>query len=203
MIFAAPYIGYLGVSAAAGLAYAAVLSACGESACNPALSFSAWVGGKTSFKEFLSAFAAQSVGAAGAAAVLSAVFAGKTGFVPETGFAANVSDRYLPSAVFTAEAVLSFLFCLLFLKTRGKKDAPVGLGAFLTAAYLVSYPITKGALNPAKAAALALFSTADAVAELRIFCTAPFAAALIAGLIARYAGKTVKTSTAENEPSTK
>ena len=123
--------------------------------------------------------------------------------IATTGFAANVSDRYQFSAVFTTEAVLSLLFCALYLKVRERMAAPVGLGAFLTAAYLISYPITKGALNPAKAVALATFATAEAVSELRIFCTAPFAAALIAGLFARFLTKPVKRQTAENEPSTK
>lgn len=203
VIFAGPFIGYLGISCAAGLAYAAVLSACNDAACNPALSFAALIGGKISFKGFLLSVVAQFGGAFAAAAVLSAILSGKTGFVSETGFAANVSDRYQFSAVFTTEAVLSLLFCTLYLKVRERMAAPVGLGAFLTAAYLISYPITKGALNPAKAVALATFATAEAVSELRIFCTAPFAAALIAGLFARFLTKPVKRQTAENEPSTK
>ena len=52
------------------------------------------------------------------------------------------------------------------------------IGAF------VGYPIAKGAMNPVKSTALAMFSTPEAVASLKYFWASGITAAVVCGLVA-------------------
>ena len=191
VVFAAPFIGYLGISIAFGLAYAAVCFAFPDGHFNPAATIAAALSGRfcahskigTALK-VLGYILTQTAGACAAAAVVYLVYSGKTGYVPQGMAGANIVNRYTLSAAFYLETVLFFLFLCVFLGTyENKSHQPIACGFFITAAYLLSYPVTKGALNPARTTAAALFGGEDALAQLPFFWEAALVASLIAGII--------------------
>lgn len=191
VVFAAPFIGYLGISIAFGLAYAAVCFAFPDGHFNPAATIAAALSGRfcahskigTALK-VLGYILTQTAGACAAAAVVYLVYSGKTGYVPQGMAGANIVNRYTLSAAFYLETVLFFLFLCVFLGTyENKSHQPIACGFFITAAYLLSYPVTKGALNPARTTAAALFGGEDALAQQPFFWKAALVASLIAGII--------------------
>lgn len=192
VIFAAPFIGYLGISIAFGLAFCAMMYAFPGHHFNPAITVAAAVSG--TFKgrrvwitvlKVIGVILAQTAGACAAAAVLYAVYSGKTGYVSQGIFAANIIDRYTLRSAFYLETILSFLFlCVFFGSNARKEHQSIALGFTLTAAYLLSYPVTRGSLNPARTTAAALFSGEPAAMEqLKLFWTAAMLAAVTAGLL--------------------
>lgn len=192
VIFAAPFIGYLGISIAFGLAFCAMMYAFPGHHFNPALTVAAAVSGtfkgrKIWFTLLKTAgyIIAQTAGACAAAAVLYVIYSGKTGYISQGTFAANIIDRYALQSAFYLEAVLSFLFLCVFFGSGNKKEyQPIALGFTLTAAYLLSYPVTRGSLNPVRTTAAALFSGEPAAMEqLKLFWAASLLAAITAGLM--------------------
>ena len=191
VVFAAPFIGYLGISMAFGLAYAAVCFAFPDGHFNPAATIAAALSGRFCAHSKIGTalrvsgyILAQMAGACAAAAVVYFVYSGKTGYVPQETAGANIINRYALSSAFYLEAVLMLLFLCVFLGTyENKSHQPIACGFFITAAYLISYPITKGALNPARTTAAALFGGEEALAQLPFFWEAALIASLIAGII--------------------
>ena len=191
VVFARPFIGYLGVSMAFGMAYAAFCFAFPEGHFNPAATVAAVLsghfrsGGK--IKTFLSALGYilfQTAGACSAVALICFIQSGKIGYVHQEMVNIYLIDRYTLSSAFCLEAVLSFLFLSVFLNTyknNGYKASSCGF--LLTALYLLSYPVTKGGLNPARSTATALFAGEEALAQLPVFWGSALIAALIAGII--------------------
>ena len=184
IVFSAPFIGWLGIALAAGFAYAAMAYAFADGHFNPMFTIAAFCAKRENWKTALLRLLGQALGAFAAAWVLSVVLNGKTGFVAETTLAGNYADRYSIEALLTAEPVLNFLFVAVFLATQGKDNAPAALGVFLAGATFVGYPIAKGAMNPIKSTALAMFSTPEAVASLKYFWASSLIAAVVCGLIA-------------------
>lgn len=184
IVFSAPFIGWLGIALAAGLSYAAMSFAFPDGHFNPMFSIAAFCAKRENWKTALIRLFGQTAGAFTAAWVLSVVLNGKTGFVADTALAGNYSDRYSVEALLTAETVLDALFVAVFLATQNTAKAPAALGVFLTGATFVGYPIAKGAMNPVKSTALAVFSTPEAVASLKYFWACGIAAAVVCGLVA-------------------
>lgn len=198
VIFARPFIGYLGISMAFGLAYSAACLAFPEGHFNPAATVSAALSGKFrsdgNLKTALNTVGyilMQTAGAFAAAFAVQFVYSGKTGYSPAVIGNIHLIDRYTLSAAFCLETVLNLLFLCVFLGTypRGEKKA-AGCGLFITAAYLISYPVTKGSLNPAKSTATAFWGAEEALAQLPLFWYSAMLAALIAGIA--YRPRTVK-----------
>ncbi len=191
VVFAAPFIGYLGISMAFGLAYGAMCFAFPDNHFNPAVTVSLALSKRFSGKNIgftlLKTFAyilLQIAGACAAVALIYHIYSGKTGYVYQGSPDANIVERYTLCSVFWLESVLNFLFLCVFLGTdKRKEQRPLACAAVLTGAVLLSYPVTHGALNPARTTASALFSGETAVAQLPVFWTSAMTAAVIAGIL--------------------
>ena len=189
VIFARPFIGYLGVSMAFGMAYAAFCFMFPEGHFNPAATVAAALSGHfrcsgklRTILNTLGVILTQVAGACAAVALVQFVLSGKTGYVSAETVNIYIIDRYTLPAAFCLEGVLNILFLCVFLATGNDKiSKPVACGSFLTAAYLLSYPVTKGALNPARTTATALFGGEEALAQLPLFWGVSLAAAVLAG----------------------
>lgn len=190
-VFAAPFIGYLGISIAFGLAYAAMSLAFPAGHFNPAATLAAALAGRfasqSKIKTVLNVLGyvlIQTAGACAAAALINFVYSGRIGYIPQEIAGINIVKRYSLSAAFYLELILNFLFLILFLKTFDDKSGKAfSCGFFITAAYLLSYPVTRGAINPARTTATALFGCEEAINQLPVFWGSALAAALLAGLI--------------------
>ncbi len=195
-VIAGPWIGYLGIAVAFGFALCAMMYAftpVSGGHFNPAVTLALTVAGRFSGRtawetagKFIGYVAAQVAGACAAAYVLYDIYAGKTGFVNQGTFNANIIERYTMQGAFWTELLLSFLFICVFLGSKAEKNrrgfAPVAVGLFLVAAYLLSIPVTRGALNPARSTSQALFGGDTALAQLWLFWSAPMLAGLLGGL---------------------
>ena len=83
-----------------------------------------------------------------------------------------------------------FLFVILG-STHGAAPrgfAPLAIGLCLTLIHLISIPVTNTSVNPARSLGPALFEGGWALQQLWLFWTAPFAGALIAGVVYRWVG---------------
>jgi aquaporin Z len=182
-------IGFVGVSLAFGLTVLTMAYAIGHiSGCHlyPALT----VG-------LVAAGAAQVLGAVVGAAVLFVIASGKPGFDAAAGFATNGWGTESPGGYGLApalltEVVLTFFFLLIILgatSERAPKDfAPIAIGLGLTLIHLISIPVTKTSVNPARSTGVALFGPDAAFAQLWLFWVAPIAGAAIAGLVHAWLG---------------
>ena len=173
-----------------GLAYAAVCFAFPDGHFNPAATIAAFLsgvfrtGGKIrTFFNTIGYILMQTAGAVAAVAAAHFIYSGKTGYVHQEPISSYIADRYTMSSVFYLELILNFLFASIFLSNyHNKTNKPLACGFFITAAYLFSYPVTKGAVNPARTTANVLFGGEEALAQLPVFWEAAVAAAVLAGL---------------------
>lgn len=128
-----------------------------------------------------------------AAAMLWLIASGKPDWVA-SGFAPNgygdlSPGKYSMVACLVAELVLTFFFLMIIVGTTSKGAAtgfagiPIGLA--LTLIHLISIPITNTSVNPARSTSQALFGGAEYVGQLWLFWLAPFAGALLAGIVGR------------------
>lgn len=190
VVFAAPFIGYLGIAIAFGLAYGAMGFAFQGHHFNPAITVAAALSkqfyGKNIWFTLIKTagyILMQTAGACAAVFLIYYVYSGKTGYVYQGSPDANIIERYTLPAAFCLETILTFLFLCVFLGNNKRTDRQAAAcGLFITAAYLLSYPVTKGALNPARTTAAALFAGETALAQLPVFWGAALIAALIAGI---------------------
>lgn len=213
VIIAEPWIGFLGIAVAFGFALSAMMFAftpVSGGHFNPAVTFALTLSGRFTEKtplrtagKFIGYILSQTLGAIAAAALLHFIYSGKTGYVNQGSFAANTIERYTVEAAFWLETILSFLFLCVFLGSNAEKNrkgiAPIAVGLALAAAYLISIPVTKGALNPVRSTAMALQVKGVALQQLWIFWGAPMLAALFAGFfynkkIIRFLDRPLSTS---------
>lgn len=191
VVFAAPFIGYLGISMAFGLAYSAMGMAFAGHHFNPAVTVAAAISNRFHGKNIwftliktIAYIVMQLLGACAAVALIYYVYSGKNGYVYQGAPDLNVIQRYTLSSAFCLESVLSLLFLCVFLGSnehQGRQSVACGL--FITTAFLLSYPVTKGSLNPARTTASAIISADEtAIAQLSLFWGAGLLAALIAGI---------------------
>lgn len=191
VVFAAPFIGYLGISMAFGLAYSAMGMAFAGHHFNPAVTVAAAISNRFHGKNIwftliktIAYIVMQLLGACAAVALIYYVYSGKNGYVYQGAPDLNVIQRYTLSSAFCLESVLSLLFLCVFLGSNGHQGRQsVACGLFITTAFLLSYPVTKGSLNPARTTASAIISADEtAIAQLSLFWGAGLLAALIAGI---------------------
>lgn len=190
VMFARPFIGYLGIALTSGLAYSVACLTFPEGHFNPAATVSAALSGNfhTGSKvrtalNVIGYVLMQTIGAFAAVAAIQYICTGKTGYVPAGVGNIHLIDRYTLSAAFCLETILNLMFLCVFLKNYScheKKAA--GCGLLIAAACLISYPVTKGALNPARSTATAFFGGEEALAQLPVFWYSALLAALIAGI---------------------
>ena len=202
VVFAAPFIGYLGIAMAFGLAYGAMGLAFKDGHFNPAVTIAAALSKQFYAKNIWFTLIktagyvfVQTAGACAAVYLIYYIYSGKTGYVYQGSPDANIIERYSISAAFCLEVILNFLFLCVFLgNTACSGKRAVACGLFITAAFLLSYPVTKGAINPARTTASALFGGEKALAQLPVYWAASLTAALIAGMAYRPFSKRDKSS---------
>ncbi len=198
-IFAAAYpdlgIGFVGVALAFGLTVLTMAYAVGHVSgahFNPAVSLGLWAGGKFPTKDVLGYIIAQLIGAIAAAGVLYLIVTGKSDFVDIGGFAANGYGELSPggfsmTSVLITEFVLTMFFLLIILGSTYVKApegfAGIAIGLALTLIHLISIPISKTSVNPARSTSQALFAGGEFTSQLWLFWLAPIAGAIVAGLI--------------------
>ena len=204
-IFAGREFGFLGVSIAFGLTVVAMAYGVGHISgahLNPAVSFGVWANGRMSFKDMLIYWAAQIIGAIGAAALIYAIV--KCGNINPGNFAANdfgadlakCGENYWDINVYGAliiEAVLTFVFLIVILGVTDDRHANgkfggLAIGLTLVLIHLISIPLTNTSVNPARSISQAIFAGGSAISHLWVFIVAPLVGAGLAGLVYKCLG---------------
>lgn len=205
IVFATPFIGYLGISLSFGLAYSAMNMTFPGHHFNPALTIACAVSQQFYAKNIwltltktLAYILIQIIAAYAAVALIYFIYSGKTGYVYQGPADVNLVERYTLSSAFYLETVLTFLFICVFLGCNANKGyQAIASGLTLAASFLLSYPVTKGALNPARTTASALFcKQEEALSQLPLFWGAALIAALIAGVAYHPAIRKIKDANA-------
>ncbi|WP_125773810.1 MIP/aquaporin family protein [Antribacter gilvus] len=213
----------LTVALAGGLALFAAISTVGHVSgghFNPAVSFGAAVAGRFSWADVLPYMAAQLVGAMAAGAILLATIptslvAGLQKDDTFGVFAATANGFGINSPMYTStqgqvqfdlvpallvEIVMSAVFVGVILAISRRSTAPSAavIGGTLAALLIVSWPVSNGAMNPARSTASAIlamdWSFADGVnswgvsGQLWLFWVAPLIGAALAALFVRAFG---------------
>lgn len=162
---------------------------------NPAVTLGLAAAGRFPWRGVWGYVVAQVVGGAIAVTVifLLALF-GPDGWLKtaqDSGFASNGWDGRSPGgftmpAAIIAELVLAGLFVTAYLGAthprRGTPLAGIVVGLAFTAVLLVSIPIDRGSINPARSIASALYGGSDALVQLWVFVAVPLVAGLLAGV---------------------
>jgi len=108
----------------------------------------------------------------------------------QNGFGAASPGGYSMAAAFLTELVFGFLFLMVILGATTKRApagfAPLAMGLAFGLIYLVTFPVTGGAVNPARSTGPALFAGGVAVPQLWLFWLAPMLGAALAGLANRF-----------------
>jgi aquaporin Z len=192
-------VGQLGIAFAFGLAVVAMaygVGAISGAHVNPAITFAAWIAGRTPTGEMLGYWAAQCLGAIVGAGVLLVIASGSPDYsLAEIGLGQNgygvrdaVSNQGSPGdyslaagAVF--EAVASFIFALVVLGATQNNSPLAGLaiGLALVLIHIVGIQVTGVSVNPARSLGPAVWVLGDALGQLWLFIVAPLAGAGLAG----------------------
>ena len=191
-------IGFVGVALAFGLTVLTMAFAIGHiSGChlNPAVSFGLWAGKRFPGGELLPYIIAQVLGAVAGAGVLYVIASGKPGFSVAGGFAANgYADHSLAGysllACLVTEVVLTFVFLFVIMGATDKRApagfAPIAIGFCLTLIHLISIPVTKTSVNPARSTGPALFVGGWALEQLWLFWVAPIVGGILGGIVYKW-----------------
>jgi aquaporin Z len=191
-------IGLVGVALAFGLTVLTMAFALGHISgghFNPAVTVGLFFGGRTPAGDVVPYIVAQVVGAVAGAAVLLVIASGTAGFTLADGFAANGFAEHSPMgysllACATCELVLSAGFVFVIMGATDARApagfAPIAIGLALTLIHLISIPVTRTSVNPARSTGPALFVGGWAVAQLWLFWVAPLVGGAIGGLIYRH-----------------
>ena len=194
-------IGFVGVALAFGLTVLTMAYAIGHiSGChlNPAVSFGLWAGRRFPAERLVGYVIAQVLGGIVAGGVLYLIAMGKSGFDVSAGFAANGYAEHSPcgyslGAAFLTEVVLTMMFLVIILGATDKRAmqgfAPIAIGLGLTLIHLVSIPVTKCSVNPARSTAVAVFVGDWAMSQLWLFWVAPILGGILGGALSRYLGR--------------
>ncbi|WP_395664698.1 aquaporin Z [Methylocella sp.] len=193
-------VGFVGVAFAFGLTVLTMVYAVGPISgghFNPAVTIGLWAGDRISFGIVIPYIVVQVAGAIAAAAVLYLVASGKPGF-ELGGFASNGYGELSPGhypllSCIVIESVLTFFFLFVILGATAP-SAPAGfagiaIGLALTLIHLISIPVTNTSVNPARSTGPALFAGMAHIQQLWMFWVAPFAGAIVAGVLSRYVYK--------------
>lgn len=130
------------------------------------VSFGLWAGKRFPGSELGPYIVAQVIGAILGAGILYVIASGKEGFSLAGGFASNGYGVHSPGGYtlfsgLVAELMLTFMFLMVILgatDSRAPKGfAPIAIGLALTLIHLISIPVTKTSVNPARSTGPALF----------------------------------------------
>jgi aquaporin Z len=193
-------IGYAGVALAFGLTVVTGAYAFGHISgahFNPAITLGIWAAGRFPARDVLPYWIAQVAGSIAAAAMLYAIASGAAGFNVTAGFASNGYGEHSPQgysllACLICEVVMTAMFLLVILGATSVRApagfAPLAIGLTLTLIHLISIPVTNTSVNPARSTGVAIFQGSWALGQLWAFWAAPFAGAIIAGILQRWLG---------------
>ena len=178
--------GLVGIALAHGLTVMVFAYAYGPisgSHINPAVTFAVALSGKMSWRDALSYWIVQLIGAALGAATLFFIFGGSGNGLGATLPAAGVSA----SQTIVLEALLTFLLVNTIFRTAFTKEdnqfAPLAIGLTLTAAILMGGPLTGASLNPARSFGPALIT--GNLDQLWLYIVGPLLGAAIAVIVNR------------------
>lgn len=187
-------IGLLGVSLAFGLTVLSGAYSLGPISgghFNPAVTLGLWAGGRFPSRDVLGYILAQVAGGIAGAGVLYVIASGQSGWVIGR-FAANGYGEHSPGGFSLAsglitEIVMTFFFLVVILGATHRR-APVGfagiaIGLALTLIHLVTIPVTRTSVNPARSTGQAIFHGGWALGQLWLFWVAPILGAAIGGLV--------------------
>ena len=189
-------IGMLGVALAFGLALATMSYAASHISgahFNPAVSVGLWAAGRFSTSDLIPYIVIQVLGALAGAGLIYLIASGKGGW--EMGnFAANGYGEHSPGgysyqAAIITELVLSFLFVSIILGIASSGNAtlgPLAIGLTFALIYLISIPVTGGAINPARSTSQAIFIGGAAINQLWVFWIVPIVGGGLAGALNKW-----------------
>ncbi len=191
-------IGILGVALAFGLTIVTMAYCIGHvSGChlNPAVTLGMVVGGRHPAKDLLPYWIVQVLGAIAAARLLVFI-AGSNGVDPlagglgANGFGAHSPGNYSMLACFVCETVMTAVFLFAIMGATDKRApvafAPLAIGLTLTLIHLISIPVTRTSVNPARSMGPAVFIQGWALEQLWLFWAAPLLGGAIGALIYRF-----------------
>jgi aquaporin Z len=188
-------IGLVGISLAFGLTVVTMAYAVGHISgghFNPAVSVGLWIGGRFKGSELAGYIIAQVLGAIAAAIVIYIIVSGSPSYIADGVFASNGYGEHSPGkysmiSSLLAEVVLTFFFLLIILGVTSDKApkgfAPLAIGLALALIHLISIPITRTSVNPARSTGQVLFADSWALSQLWLFWVAPIIGAVLAGLV--------------------
>lgn len=189
-------IGLTGVSLAFGLTVLTMVYALGPISgghFNPAVTIGLWAGGRIPASTILPYVVAQVLGAIAGTAVIYAIASGapdfQMGAFAANGYGENSPVKYSMLAALVSELVLTFGFLIVILGATSPKAPPgfagLAIGLALTLIHLISIPVTRTSVNPARSTGPALFVGDWALDQLWFFWVVPIAGALVAGFLWR------------------
>jgi aquaporin Z len=161
---------------------------------NPAVTIGLWAGGRVSSSVIPGYIISQVIGAIAAGGVLYFIATGSPDFALKD-FAANGYEDHSPgnysmAAGFVTEVVLTFFFLIIILGSTSSKVpagfAPIAIGLALTLIHLISIPVTKTSVNPARSTGMAVYAGSWAIGQLWLFWVAPIIGGALAGFVGRY-----------------
>lgn len=186
-------VGQEGIAWAFGLAIVAMAYGIGPiSGChvNPAVTFGAWVAGRTTTSELVVYWVAQCLGAIVGAGVLYLIASGSPDYTIASGLGQNGYGTGSPGgyallacAVFEIVATFIFLVTILGVTQKGAPSQLAGLaiGLTLVVIHIVGIQVTGVSVNPARSLGPAVWVLGDALAQLWLFIAAPMVGAGLAG----------------------
>jgi aquaporin Z len=184
-------IGFVGVSLAFGLTVLTSAYSLGHISgahLNPAVSIGFWAAGRMEGKKVLPHIIAQILGGIVGAAVLYVIVTSNGSEIGEfaaNGYGAHSPGGYGVMAAVLTEFIMTFMFLMIILGATSDM-APKGFGGLtiglaLTLIHLISIPVTKTSVNPARSISQAIFVGGWAIEQLWLFILIPVLGALAAG----------------------
>ena len=163
---------------------------------NPAVTIGFVVSGRMTIIEGIGYWIARLVGGIIGAGVLFEVFRSTTLYSKAgTGLGTDGWGKHSMIGIqwggaFAAEAILTFLFVLVFLTVTSRignsNVAGIAIGFALASVHLIGIPITGTSVNPARSLGPAIFAGGGALHQVWLFLVAPLVGGIVAALVHRF-----------------
>lgn len=157
---------------------------------NPAVSIAHLIDGRISIFECVYYVCAQVLGGLVGAFALTWIFGdftslGATGYDTLSLLGSKVSTVQIAIAI---EAILTFVFVLVFLSATKKENQVSGMvvGLAYTLVHLMGIPFTGASVNPARSIGPAILTGGVALEQLWVFIVAPLAGGILAALFYKF-----------------
>ena len=163
---------------------------------NPAVTLSLYSAGRMNAGEIPGYIIPQMLGALAGAGVLALLLAGRlkgydlaAGGLGQNGWGETYLGGYSAAAAFGAEAIATFILCLVILGVTADDNARpfagVAIGLTLAVLLVAFINVSGASLNPARSFGPAVFVGGDALKQLWLFLVAPTIGGIAAGLFAK------------------